>query len=225
MKWIDQNHSPAHLFFWLVIACVPIPAESKTAEAIRPLLTYSEHSVTQVLGSDTLFLDQATPIEKFLKGLDGFMPLWKKIYGPQGEGHMPRLFNLNHVRNQARLGKDELGQLVAFVWEGILSSYVPDSKGFRVAIGPKIIPTSWGDVRFKPYQLPSNLIARPDSKRSAGLIRDQKRGKTIDVHLILSGRLIQEESIIYDFAHEEPGKGMVMPVVKIEQVDIFLVGE
>ena len=38
----------------------------------------------------------------------------------------------------------------------------------------------------------------------------------------MSGRLIPEESIIYDFSHDEEGVGVVMPVVRIEQLDYLL---
>lgn len=39
----------------------------------------------------------------------------------------------------------------------------------------------------------------------------------------MTGRLVPEESLIYDFAHEEPGRGMVMPVVRLERVDYLLI--
>ena len=48
------------------------------------------------------------------------------------------------------------------------------------------------------------------------------KGRTIDVLVVMSGRLIPEESIIYDFSHEEEGVGVVMPVVRIEQIDYLL---
>jgi hypothetical protein len=38
----------------------------------------------------------------------------------------------------------------------------------------------------------------------------------------ITGRLLPEESIIYDFAHDERGQGMVMPVVRVERVDYFV---
>jgi hypothetical protein len=39
----------------------------------------------------------------------------------------------------------------------------------------------------------------------------------------MTGRLVPEESIIYDFAHEEPRLGIVMPVVRVERLDYVLV--
>ena len=35
----------------------------------------------------------------------------------------------------------------------------------------------------------------------------------IEIDVGINGRLLPEESIIYDFARDEPGQGMVMPVV------------
>lgn len=35
----------------------------------------------------------------------------------------------------------------------------------------------------------------------------------------MTGRLISEESIVYDFSHEEEGRGLIMPVVRIERMD------
>jgi hypothetical protein len=42
------------------------------------------------------------------------------------------------------------------------------------------------------------------------------------VTVAMTGRLIPEESIIYDFAHEEPGQGMIMPVVRVQRIDYLL---
>jgi hypothetical protein len=41
--------------------------------------------------------------------------------------------------------------------------------------------------------------------------------------VLITGRLLPEESIIYDFAHDEPGHGMVMPVVRVEEIDCLFV--
>jgi hypothetical protein len=49
------------------------------------------------------------------------------------------------------------------------------------------------------------------------------RGKSIDLKVALTGRLIPEESVIYDFSHEQEGQGLIMPVVRVEQVQYLLV--
>jgi hypothetical protein len=38
----------------------------------------------------------------------------------------------------------------------------------------------------------------------------------------MTGRLIPEESIVYDFSHEEEGLGLIMPFVRVEQVDCVM---
>jgi hypothetical protein len=77
-------------------------------------------------------------------------------------------------------------------------------------------------VRFKPDDLPGNLAAVPSPTQRDTLRRRLERGQTIDVVVVMSGRLIPEESIIYDFSHDEEGVGVVMPVVRIEQLDYLL---
>jgi len=38
----------------------------------------------------------------------------------------------------------------------------------------------------------------------------------------MTGRLIPGESLVYDFSHEEEGLGLIMPFVRVEQVDFVL---
>jgi hypothetical protein len=108
------------------------------------------------------------------------------------------------------------------VWPGQLTSYDPKSASFRVAIGPSFILTRWGLVRFKPDDIPANLSAVPNPKTRDMLRRKVKKGQAIDVLVVMSGKLIPEESLIYDFSHDEEGMGVVMPVVRIEQLDYLL---
>lgn len=77
-------------------------------------------------------------------------------------------------------------------------------------------------VRFKPEGLPSNLVAVPPSTLKESLQKRARKGDRIEVDVAITGRLIPEESIIYDFAHDEPGQGMVMPVVRVERIDYVL---
>jgi hypothetical protein len=50
-----------------------------------------------------------------------------------------------------------------------------------------------------------------------------KDGKPIDIKVAMTGHLIPEESVIYDFSHEQEGQGLIMPVVRIERMDYLLV--
>jgi hypothetical protein len=36
------------------------------------------------------------------------------------------------------------------------------------------------------------------------------------------GRLVPEESIVYDFSHDEEGLGLIMPIVRIERIEYLL---
>jgi hypothetical protein len=38
----------------------------------------------------------------------------------------------------------------------------------------------------------------------------------------MTGRLIPQESIVYDFSHDEEGLGLIMPLVRVEQVDFVM---
>jgi hypothetical protein len=46
--------------------------------------------------------------------------------------------------------------------------------------------------------------------------------KRIEMDVAITGRLIPKKSIIYYFAHDEPGQGMAMPVVHAKRVNYAL---
>ena len=187
---------------------------------MRPLFTLA--MLTSILPEDVRFLDDADLIERFLESLDGKPPNWKTMYGDHGESHDERLFALNRERDQLRQGQEALTTRLTFIWSGELSTYDVESGGFRVAIGPKLIPTRWGVVRFKPDNLPSNLVAIPSPTLAESLRTRVSKGERIEINVAITGRLLPEESIIYDFAHDDPGLGMVMPVMRVERVDYFV---
>ncbi len=111
---------------------------------------------------------------------------------------------------------------MAFVWTGELSQFDPEAKGYGVAVGPEFTSTSWGMVRFKPEELPSNLRVRPD-KTVADLISQRlARHEKVRVIVVMAGALSPSESIIYDFSHDEEGVGLIMPVVRIDHVEVVL---
>jgi hypothetical protein len=92
-----------------------------------------------------------------------------------------------------------------------------------VAIGPKVTATRWGLVRFKPDDIPGNLMAVPDLLTGKMLRTRIDRDKHVEITVALTGRLMAQESIIYDFSHDGEGHGVVMPIVRIERVDFILV--
>lgn len=192
--------------------------------AMRPLLLGGVADVRGILPPDTHLLIETSSIDRFLDELEGTPPDWATVYGHghHDPGHYERLFTLNRERDVKREGKPALQWPVAFVWSGELSRYDPVTGGFSVAIGPKFNPTRWGMVRLKPEDLPGNLLAIPGAPTRAILLLELEKKRPIDITVVMTGRLIPEESIVYDFSHDEEGLGLIMPVVRIERIDYLL---
>jgi len=174
------------------------------------------------LPKGTRLLHDPVAIEKFLEALDGSPPNWVVLHGEDGMRHDEMLFALNRERDRLRAGRAALAQRITFLWDGILSTYLPDKGGFLVAIGPDVISTQWGLVRFKPESLPPELVAVPPTDRTESLHGRLSRGEVIRVLVAMTGRLTPEEALIYDFAHEDPGQGMIMPMVRVERIDYLM---
>jgi hypothetical protein len=194
---------------------------SEEVTGVRPLMQATDEALQIVLTENTLFLADPPSIEGFLASVDHTPPNWSVIYGPNGSGHDERLFALNRERDGMRPA--QIDRVVTFVWSGELSEYDLHAGGFRVAVGPKVVSTQWGLVRFKPDGLPSNLVAVPAPSLRKTLLERTGRGERVELDVAMTGRLAPEESIIYDFADEEPRLGVVMPVVRVERLDYVLV--
>lgn len=192
----------------------------------RPLLTVAPKDLYSVLPSDSHLLIDPRSIEQFLDALDGSPPDWGLVYGRghQDPAHDERLFTLNRERDAKRAGNPALTQRITFVWFGELSRYDEEAGGFRVALGPKLTPTRWGVVRFK-YQyddLQGDLVAKVSAALRSELTQRLARGESVDITVAMTGRLIPEESVVYDFSHDHAGLGVIMPVVKVEQLDYLV---
>ncbi len=210
----------------LMLACLwPAVVSADGLPGVRPLHQDTSAALATLPPHNHLLLDQEA-IEQFLAALDGSPPDWAQIYG-QGHhdpGHDERLFALNRERDAGREGKEPLQWLVTFVWLGELSRFDEKEGGFGVALGPKFIRTTWGEIRFKHEDLPATLIAMAGDD-TAGLKARMQRGERIEINVLMSGRLIPEESLVYDFLHEAEGLGLIMPVVRIEEVAFVLPAE
>lgn len=161
--------------------------------------------------------------EQFLQELEGSPPEWPTLYSTDQTIQSERLFQFNRLRDEARLSQDTLlNQPLAFLWTGILRQYLQEYPGFSVALGPELIPTSWGIIRFKPMDLPNYLVAVPPPELTTHLQDRQKEGERIEVGILLMGKLIPDESLIYAFSHDEEEEGMIMPVVSIQRILYFL---
>jgi hypothetical protein len=172
------------------------------------------------LPNDIQLLDDAIAIEGFLEALDGYPPDWPAVYGRghHDPGHDDRLFQVNRERDERRVGNLALARRIAFRWSGELSRFDPAKKGFSVALGPVFTSTRWGQVRFKTDDLPGELKAIPSADSLDRLLCEIAAGKTVELAVIIIGRLIPDESIMYDFSHDQDGLGLIMPVVRVEEV-------
>ena len=194
---------------------------AEDALGTRPLLTIARKDLHTILPPECHILIDPHSIEQFLDALDGNPPNWDAVYG---HGHHDpdydeRLFTLNRERDAKRAGKKALRWTVVFLWSAELSRYDPTTGGFNLAIGPILTPTRWGVIRFKPEEVPSNLVVVPDPNTREILQRQINAGRKIDIAIAMMGHLTPEESLVYDFSHDEEGVGIIMPVVRIERVE------
>ena len=211
----------------ILFLTVGLSGEGSAEDALgtRPLLTIARKDLPPILPPDSHILIDPPSIEQFLDALDGRPPNWDVVYGRghHDSGLDERLFALNRERDAKRAGKKALQWMVVFLWSGELSRYNPTIGGFGLATGPTFTPTRWGVVRFKPEEVPSNLVVIPDPSTREVLLRQLEAGRKIDIDIVMVGRLIPDESMVYDFSHDEAGVGVIMPVVRIERVEYLLV--
>jgi hypothetical protein len=200
--------------------------EGWAEEAIgtRHLLTIAHKDLHSILPPDCHILIDPHSIEQFLDALDGKPPDWALVYS---HGHHDptldeRLFTLNRERDAKRAGNPALTQLITFVWFGELSRYDAEAGGFRVALGPKLTPTRWGLVRFKYENFHGELVAKASARLRGQLEQRLARGESVDITVAMTGRLIPDESMVYDFSHDQEGLGVIMPIVKVERLDYLL---
>lgn len=189
-----------------------------------PLRVIPSGSLSTILPADTQLMMDPIRIERLLATLDETPPDWRKVYG-QGHhdpGYNDRLFALNRERDAKRESSPALSWRLAFAWAGELSLYRKEIGGFPVALGPKFIETSWGMVRFKPEEAPGNLSVTTDGDLREHFSRRLENGQTVEIDVVMTGKLIPEESIMYDFSHDEAGLGLIMPVVRVERVEFIM---
>jgi len=213
--------------FVLLILSILYPFSSAGAQeglGISPIQFVALTEFAAALPSDIQLLDDAIAIEGFLEALDGYPPDWPAIYGEghHDPGHDDRLFQVNRVRDDRRAGNRALARRIAFRWSGELSHFDPERKGFSVALGPVLTSTRWGQVRFKSEEFPGELKAVPPADSLDRLLREMAGGKTVELAVIIIGRLIPDESIVYDFSHDQEGLGLIMPVIRVEAVHYVL---
>jgi hypothetical protein len=212
------------LLFLSVLFLSPAAARSDEAVERMPLRTIPVAQLDLILPPGTQLLIRRSAIEQFLEALDGTPPDWAALYGRghRDPGHDERLFNLNRERDAAREGNPVLSRPVAFVWSGELSRFDSEGKGYPVSVGPDFTETSWGMVRFKPEEVPGNLLVMPNEVLAELINRRIAGREKVEVFVVMIGSLTPSESIVYDFSHDEEGLGLIMPVVRVERVEFLL---
>lgn len=202
----------------------PSPASAEEVLGKGPLRVAPLSQVAKMAPKGSHVLIDRPAIERFLAELEGTPPDWATVYGHghHDPGHDDRLFELNRTRDAKRQGKQVLRWLLTFVWPGELSLVDGERGIYAVSVGPRFNPTNWGMVRFKPEDLPANLRALPTRRLHRRLLHQASRGGKIEISVVMSGHLIPDESIVYDFSHDEEGLGLIMPVVRVERIDYVL---
>lgn len=185
-----------------------------------PLRLLAPDMLQTILPPGTRLMAGPPAIEQFLRELDGHPPDWASVYGHghHDPGHDDRLFALNRERDAKREGRPALSWPVAFAWGGELSRYDASIGGYPVALGPRFIRTDWGMVRFKPEEAPGNLCVTVDPAQRERIDSRLAAGKPVEIDVVMTGTLVPDESIVYDFSHDEEGLGLIMPFVRIERV-------
>lgn len=223
----DGIHMGTTLVHALGFAIVMLIAGGGWTEDIGgpgPLRLLTLDELAAILPLDARLMIRPVAIEQFLTELDGDPPDWAAVFGHghHDPEHDDRLFALNRERDARREGHPALAKYLTFVWTGELSRYDPVTGGFPVALGPTFTKTRWGMVRFKPEEVPGNLIATTDPDHRRLLQARLERGQPVEIDVVMTGRLIPQESIVYDFSHDEEGVGLIMPFVRVERVDFVM---
>ena len=188
---------------------------------IQPLESLPQSRVL-FTGEPIRTLLAAADQERFLNELEKQPPDWNQLHDPPGQELGARLFDFNRQRDALREGHPLMSQRVAFWWSGVLGDYQEAHRGFSVVMGPEFTKTTWGLVRFKPLQLPHEMVAVPSAAGLRTLLDRHAKGEHVEIGILFTGTLLPWESIIYAFSHDGEKQGLIMPVVQVDGVRYFL---
>ncbi|MYH01361.1 MAG: hypothetical protein F4142_01985 [Nitrospira sp. SB0675_bin_23] len=203
-------------FLGLSLECLADPPSG-----IQPLESLSQ-SRAPFTGKSIRTLLTAADQERFLSELENQPPDWNQLHAQPGEELGARLFDFNRQRDALREGHPLLSQRVAFWWSGVLGEYREADQGFSVVMGPEFTKTTWGLVRFKPLQLPHEMVAVPSVAGLGPILDRHAKGERVEIGILFTGTLIPWESVIYAFSHDGTDQGLIMPVVQVNGVRYFL---
>ena len=218
-----MNRFSVALFFAFVWFS-PVAYGLDMPEGIRPLQIL-EKPVETIIPPGVLFIEVPEIAEKFLTNLEGYVPDWKFLFGKNVDERYDRLFEESEKRDARRVGNPLLEQPIAFLWDGFLTSVRENTPGFAVSMGPRQIQTSWGIVRFKIVNLPLEMTAMPSTEVLKNLKQKRDRKEEVAILILFQGKLIPEESVMYDFSTAKEGEGMILPIVELTQVDYILLSD
>ena len=208
------------IVFWHHFPCLSnIYSQTDSNKGVQPLLELDGQSIHDLIPASSQPLILSKEIEQFLLKLESVPPNWTQLRHSDITQQSERLFQLNRQRDKARAAKNALLEKpIAFLWAGILRQYLPAYQGFSLALGPELTNTSWGIIRFKPIDLPDYLVAVPSLVLGKELLVRQKQGERIEIVVICIGTLVPDESLIYGFSHDGHQKGMILPVVSVQNI-------
>ena len=66
------------------------------------------------------------------------------------------------------------------------------------------------------------MTAMPPPKLFEALKQVRARKEEVAIIILYRGKLVPEESLMYDFSTKKEGEGMILPIVELTQVDYFL---
>ena len=202
-------------FLWLS----NVYSQTASNNGVQPLLELDGQSIHDLIPASIQSLILSGEIEQFLQKLESTPPDWTKLRHSDITQQSERLFQFNRQRDNARATTPSiLEKPIAFLWAGILRQYLPEYRGFSLALGPELTHTSWGIIRFKPINLPDYLVATPSLDVRKQLLTQQEQGELIEIVVVCIGTLVPNESLIYGFSHDGHQKGMILPVVSVQNI-------
>ena len=206
--------------FWLPFTWLSnVYSQTDSNNGVQPLLELDGQTIHSLIPASIQPLILSQEIEQFLQNLESTPPDWTQLRHSDITQQSERLFQFNRQRDKARAAKNAiLEKPIAFLWAGILRQYLPEYQGFSLALGPELTHTSWGIVRFKPINLPDYLVATPSLDVRKQLLTQQEQGEVIEIVVVCIGTLVPDESLIYGFSHDGHHKGMILPVVSVQNI-------
>ena len=216
---------PAIGIFLFLVIWPPFPwlsnvySQNDSINGVQPLLELDGQSIHGLIPASIQPLIFTGEIEQFLQKLESVPPNWTQLRHSDITQQSERLFQFNRQRDKARAAKNAiLEKPIAFLWAGILRQYLPEYQGFSLALGPELTHTSWGIIRFKPINLPDYLVATPSLDVRKQLLTQQEQGELLEIVVVCIGTLVPDESLIYGFSHDGHQKGMILPVVSVQNI-------